>query len=50
MKKTIKKFAFLLALVVTLAAASCTEDTTIEPVNTEEDAPGIPIPPPPSGG
>lgn len=46
MKNTLKKLPFVLAFVVALFAASCTEETTIEPVKTEGDTGGIIIPPP----
>lgn len=45
MKKTIKKFTLLLAFVVTLFAAGCTEEA-IGPINTEDDEETIIIPPP----
>ena len=49
MKNTLKKLPFLLAFVVTIFAASCS-DIAVEPVNTEDDNDGpIIITPKPPG-
>ncbi len=45
MKNTIKKLPFLLAFVVTIFAASCS-DITVEPLHTDGAGGGIIIPPP----
>ncbi len=44
--KTLKKLPFLLVFVFTLFVAGCSDDTIIEPVNTEDDGGPIIIPPP----
>ncbi len=44
-----KKLPFLLAFVVTIFAASCS-DIDVEPVHTDGDGGGISIPPPGGGG
>lgn len=43
-----KKLPFLLAFVVTIFAASCS-DIDVEPVHTDGDGGGISIPPPGGG-
>jgi hypothetical protein len=43
--KTLKKLPFLMALVVTLIMAACS-DVPIEPVGTDDDHEPIIIPPP----
>lgn len=48
MKKAIKKLPFLLAFVVTMIAASCS-DIAIEPVHGDDDDTPIIIPPPKPG-
>ncbi|MEX2233552.1 MAG: hypothetical protein WD824_15420 [Cyclobacteriaceae bacterium] len=45
--KTLKRLPILLAFVVTIFAASCTE-VAVEPVGTDEDKDPIVIPPPPN--
>jgi hypothetical protein len=48
MKNTMKKLPFLLAFLVTIFAASCS-DIDVEPVHTDPDNEPISIPPPPHG-